>query len=218
MVKKPTIKTTTAKKPAKEKPAPALEIGKQPLAVKSKPANFKGGVKLGKKAIVEPKKTEKLKEVVVAKEKLLKPQPVRTGPEKYYESIGRRKRALARVRVYTKKSTDVPVAEEKAIITVNDKPYYEYFKTTFLQGIVEAPLKKLKSLNRFKATAKVLGGGIHGQADAVKMGLSRALVLFDANFSKKLRKAGYLTRDPREKERRKYGLKKARKAPQWAKR
>jgi small subunit ribosomal protein S9 len=79
-------------------------------------------------------------------------------------------------------------------------------------------LRKLKSLNRFKATVKVSGGGIHGQADAVKTGLSRALVLFDANFSKKLRKAGYLTRDSREKERRKYGLKKARKAPQWAKR
>jgi len=138
--------------------------------------------------------------------------------EKYFEAVGRRKEATARVRVYTKKSTDPEPSEEKAIITINSKPYYEYFKAIPLQNIIEAPLKKLKSLNRFKATVKVSGGGAHGQADAVRLGLSRALTLFDINFSKKLRKAGYLTRDSREKERRKYGLKKARKAPQWAKR
>ncbi|MBI2063028.1 MAG: 30S ribosomal protein S9 [Candidatus Yanofskybacteria bacterium] len=143
---------------------------------------------------------------------------IKNGPEKYYESIGRRKRAVARVRVFTKKSTDAQTAEDKALITVNDKPYYEYFKVQELQNIVESPLKKLKSLGRFKATIRLFGGGIHGQADAAKFGLSRALVMFDQNFSKKLRKAGYLTRDSREKERRKYGLKKARKAPQWAKR
>ncbi|HEY4507063.1 MAG TPA: 30S ribosomal protein S9 [Candidatus Paceibacterota bacterium] len=144
----------------------------------------------------------------------LKPQ----GPEKYFEAVGRRKEATARVRVLTKKSTDAQVSEDKAIITVNGKPYYEYFKTIPLQNIVESPLKKLKSINRFKATVVSSGGGIHGQADAIKVGLSRALVLFDANFAKKLRKAGFLTRDSRAKERRKYGLKKARKAPQWAKR
>ncbi len=141
-----------------------------------------------------------------------------TAVERYYESVGRRKEATARVRVYTKKSTDNPASEDKAIITVNGKPYYEYFPTEQLQNVVESPLRKLKSLNRFKATVKTSGGGIHGQADAIKFGLSRALVLFDPNFSKKLKKAGYLTRDAREKERRKYGLKKARKAPQWAKR
>ena len=138
--------------------------------------------------------------------------------EKYYESVGRRKEATARIRVLTKKSSDIQSFEDKAIIIVNDKQYYDYFKASNLQDIVDAPLKKLKSLNRFKATVKVNGGGLHGQADAIKFGLSRALVLFDPNFAKKLRKAGYLTRDSREKERRKYGLKKARKAPQWAKR
>lgn len=142
-----------------------------------------------------------------------------SGPaEKYYESVGRRKESTARVRVYTKKSTDVQVSEDKALIEVNGKPYYEYFKAIPLQNIVESPLRKLKSINRFKATVRSFGGGIHGQADAIKHGLSRALVLFDPNFAKKLRKAGYLTRDARAKERRKYGLKKARKAPQWAKR
>lgn len=138
--------------------------------------------------------------------------------EKYYEAVGRRKEATARVRVYTKKSTDLQPSEDQAIIVINDKPYFEYFNSPALQEMVDAPLKKLKSLNRFKATVKVKGGGMAGQADAIKFGLSRALVLFDPNFSKKLRKAGYLTRDSREKERRKYGLKKARKAPAWSKR
>lgn len=141
-----------------------------------------------------------------------------SGTEKYYEAVGRRKEATARVRVFTKKSTDNPAPEDKALVIVNGKPYYEYFRSSELQAIIESPLRKLKSLNRFKATVKLLGGGSHGQADAVKFGLSRALVLFDPNFSKKLRKAGYLTRDAREKERRKYGLKKARKAPAWSKR
>jgi len=140
------------------------------------------------------------------------------GPEKYYEAVGRRKEATARVRVLTKKSTDQQDSENRAIITVNDQPYDTYFNSLKLQNVVEAPLRKLKSLNRFKATVKVSGGGLAGQADAIKFGLSRALVLFDSNFSKKLRKAGYLTRDARVKERRKYGLKKARKSPQWAKR
>lgn len=140
------------------------------------------------------------------------------GLEKYYESVGRRKSAIARVRVYTKKSTDEPTKEDHALITVNKKDYTAYFVEKELQETVESPLKKLKSSNRFKATVNVSGGGIMGQAEAVRHGLSRALVLFDVNFSKKLKKSGYLTRDPREKERRKYGHKKARKSPQWAKR
>jgi small subunit ribosomal protein S9 len=138
--------------------------------------------------------------------------------EKYYEAVGRRKESTARVRILTKKSSDIQKDENKGIIIVNDKPYYEYFNSEVLQEIVDAPLKKLKSLNRFKATVKVNGGGIHGQADAIKFGMSRALVKFDPNFAKKLKKAGFLTRDSREKERRKYGLKKARKGPAWSKR
>ena len=138
--------------------------------------------------------------------------------EKYYESVGRRKNAIARVRLITRKSTDTTTNEERAILNVNGKDYFDYFKEKELHEVVEGPFRKLKSLNRFKATIKVLGGGIRGQADAIAHGLARSLILFDANFSKKLRKSGYLTRDSRVKERRKYGLKKARKAPQWAKR
>lgn len=138
--------------------------------------------------------------------------------EKYYEAIGRRKSAIARVRIYTKKSIDEADGEDHAMVMINDRDYREYFAGKELQETVEAPLKKLKSTNRFKATVWVLGGGLAGQAEAVRHGLSRALVLFDVNFAKKLNKSGYLTRDPREKERRKYGHKKARKSPQWAKR
>ena len=139
------------------------------------------------------------------------------GPEKYYETVGRRKESIARVRLFTKKSTDI-ASEEKAIVVVNQKSYLDYFTDVNLQHVVESPLRKLKSLNRFKATVMVNGGGIAGQAGAIKHGISRALELFDANFRKKLKKSGFLVRDSRAKERRKYGLKKARKAPQWNKR
>jgi small subunit ribosomal protein S9 len=139
------------------------------------------------------------------------------GKEKYYQSVGRRKEAIARVRLFTKKSTD-NTKDDRALLTVNGKDYVDYFSDVNLLSRVEAPLRKLKSLNRFKATAMVNGGGLAGQADAVKHGLARALEVFDLNFRKKLKKAGFLTRDPRIKERRKYGLKKARKAPSWSKR
>lgn len=139
------------------------------------------------------------------------------GSEKYFEAVGRRKESIAQVRLFTRKSSD-PVQEDKALITINKKNYTDYFSDKNLHSIVESPLKKLKSLNRFKATVKVSGGGLAGQADAIKHGLARTLILFDANFRKKLRKSGFLTRDSRVKERRKYGLKKARKSPRWSKR
>ena len=137
--------------------------------------------------------------------------------EKYFEAVGRRKESVARVRLYTKKSTDT-VEEEKALVIVNGKDYTEYFSDVNLRNIVESPLRKLKSLNRFKATVVVHGGGMSGQAGAIKHGISRALVEFDLNFRKKLKKSGFLTRDSRIKERRKYGHKKARKMGQFSKR
>lgn len=137
--------------------------------------------------------------------------------EKYYESVGRRKEAVARVRLMTRKSGD-PVTEDRALMTVNGKDYADYFLDSNLRERVEQPLRRLKSLHRFKVTALVSGGGISGQADAVRHGISRGLELFDANFRKKLKKAGLLTRDPRRVERKKPGLKKARKAGRWSKR
>ncbi len=136
------------------------------------------------------------------------------GGKKFFEAVGRRKSSIARVRLFTIK----PFEGEEGKITVNDKSYKDYFHTMELQQIAEASLKKLKSLNRFEVVARVKGGGIHSQAEAVRHGLARTLVLFNADFRKKLKKAGYMKRDPRVKERRKYGLKKARKSPQWAKR
>jgi len=158
--------------------------------------------------------------------------PKVTGKEKYYQAVGRRKESIARVRLYTKKASDLSIlsmpdgtgkqasipSEEKALIIVNGKDYRDYFTDANLWNVVESPLRKLKSINRFKATVIVRGGGKSGQADAIKHGLARTLVEFDGNFRKKLKKSGYLIRDPRAKERRKYGLKKARKAPRWSKR
>lgn len=189
-----------------------------PVVKKKKTA--KAGKTLIKKAKVlaeEEKKTkEEVGEQIIGKLDDLDDKQSRI--EKYFEAVGRRKESIARVRVFTKKFNDAQPSEDRAIILVNERPYFEYFNHPSLWEQVDSPLRKLKSLNRFKATVKVYGGGLSSQAGAVRHGLSRALVLFDPNFAKKLKKAGYLTRDPREKERLNYGLKKARKAPQWAKR
>lgn len=134
--------------------------------------------------------------------------------KRYYEAVGRRKRATARVRLFTCR----PFECEDGKVTVNDKPYLKVFNTLQLRETVVAPLKKMKSLNRFEATVKVSGGGINGQAGAICHGLARALVKFNPDFTKKLKRAGFLRRDPREVERKKPGLKKARRAPQWSKR
>lgn len=128
---------------------------------------------------------------------------------RYFEAVGRRKTAIARVRIFTRGRKD---------IIVNDKKYEEYFQTEELQRIVSEALIKMKSTDRFKVTAIVKGGGINAQAEAVRHGISRALVEFNPDYKKRLRKAGFLTRDPREKERKKCGLKRARRAPQWSKR
>jgi small subunit ribosomal protein S9 len=134
--------------------------------------------------------------------------------KRYFEATGRRKSAVARVRLFTIK----PFEEDEGKVTVNGKFYKQYFPTLELQQIIEAALRKLKSLNRFEVVAKINGGGTKSQAEALRHGLARTLILFNIDFRKKLKKAGYLKRDPRVKERKKYGLKKARRAPQWAKR
>ncbi|MBU2539898.1 30S ribosomal protein S9 [Patescibacteria group bacterium] len=129
--------------------------------------------------------------------------------ERYYEAIGRRKTAVARVRLYTR--------GDKEFI-INNKPYQQYFLHPGTQETATASLKKMKCLDRFRIIVRVKGGGLNAQADAVRHGTARVLVDFNANFRKRLRKAGYLTRDPRMRERKKFGLRRARRAPQWAKR
>ena len=178
-------------------------------------------VKKIKKETVKPVKIEVAetlkKDIAVSHEADIDKEDKSAKQEKYFQAVGRRKESIAIVRLFTKKSTDL-IEGDYALIRVNDKDYRDYFTDKNLQLIVQSPLRKLKSSNRFKATVKVSGGGMSGQADAIKHGLSRTLVLFDLNFRKKLKKSGFLTRDSRVKERRKYGLKKARKAPAWSKR
>jgi small subunit ribosomal protein S9 len=128
---------------------------------------------------------------------------------RYYEAVGRRKTATARVRLFTR--------GDKSFI-VNDKPLEKYFPGAIFKSIIEAPLIKMNIGDRFKITAVVKGGGINAQAEAIRHGIARALVMFNLDFKKRLKKSGYLTRDSRMKERKKPGLRKARRAPQWAKR
>lgn len=125
-----------------------------------------------------------------------------------YYGTGRRKTSVARVRL-------IP-GEGK--ITVNNRGISEYFGRKTLELIVRQPLNLTNTVGQYDAIIKVEGGGPAGQAGAVRHGIARALLLVDNDFRPALKKAGFLTRDAREKERRKYGLKKARKAPQYSKR
>lgn len=148
-------------------------------------------------AIKKSLKTSKIVKEQAVKEKKL-----------YFESRGSRKTAIARVRLYTKPSG----------IFINDKDYKEYFKEVGLQKSVLMPLETMNVQDKLGVSVKVSGGGLAGQAEAVRHGIARALTLFNPDFRKKLRRYQFLTRDPRMVERKKYGLKKARRAPQWAKR
>jgi len=125
-----------------------------------------------------------------------------------FQGTGRRKRSIARVKV--------TLGEGK--ITVNKRPIEEYFGRQTLQQIVRQPLEATQSLSRFNIDVKVEGGGTSGQAGALRHGIARALVEMDESLRVVLRKAGLLTRDPREKESKKYGRKRARKRFQFSKR
>ncbi len=129
--------------------------------------------------------------------------------EKYIEGIGRRKEAIARVRITPSKKTD---------FKINEKTLSNYFDKEELQKICQAPFNEIDLSQKFSTSVHISGGGIKSQAESIRLGISRALVEFDENLRKELKKLGYLKRDPRVKERRKFGLKKARKAAQWSKR
>lgn len=125
-----------------------------------------------------------------------------------YYGTGRRKKSVARVRL-------VP-GEGK--VTINDRSLEDYFGLATLKVIVKQPMVLTDTEAKFDVLCKVVGGGFTGQAGAIRHGISRALLKADEEFRPVLKKAGFLTRDPRMKERKKYGLKKARKAPQFSKR
>lgn len=130
--------------------------------------------------------------------------------DRYIETVGRRKTSIARVRI-------TPAA--KASYEINGKSMEEYFPTRELQITAGESIATSKlTATKFKITALLKGGGISSQADALRHGIARGLIEYDKELRGKLKKAGLLKRDPRAKERRKFGLKKARKAPQWSKR
>lgn len=157
------------------------------------------------------KKTSKIKKTeTMPKAKKVKGVET-TAPaqkERYFEAVGRRKTAVARVRLYTKKTG----------LEVNNQDFQKYFPIKRLQNKVFSPLEKMKISDKLGAVIKVKGGGISAQAEAIALGISRALTIFNPDFKKRLRRFGHLTRDSRAVERKKYGLKKARRAPQWKKR
>jgi ribosomal protein S9/S16 len=125
-----------------------------------------------------------------------------------FYGTGRRKKSIARVRL----------VEGTGVITINGKSIDEYFGTEVLKTIVRQPLSATETTAKYDVIAKVQGGGFTGQAGAIRHGIARALNEANSEFRPTLKSNGYLTRDPRMKERKKYGLKKARKAPQFSKR
>ncbi len=126
----------------------------------------------------------------------------------YFYGTGRRKSSVARVRVYNGTGK----------ITINDRDIEEYFGLETLKLIVRQPLALTGNLEKFDIVCRVAGGGVTGQAGAIRHGIARALLQFNEELCPELKKAGFLTRDPRMKERKKYGLKGARRAPQFSKR
>jgi small subunit ribosomal protein S9 len=129
--------------------------------------------------------------------------------EKYIGATGRRKTSTARVRI-------TPAA--KFSIEINEREFENYFPTAELRRVITAVLAASELEQKFKITVHTTGGGVSSQASAVAHGIARALIDYDKNLRTRLKVKGMLKRDPRAKERRKFGLKKARKAPQWSKR
>ena len=131
-----------------------------------------------------------------------------TSAKPYFYGTGRRKSSVARVRLYP----------GTGVITVNGRDIDDYFGLETLKLIINQPLDVTNNIGKFDIVANVNGGGFSGQAGAIRHGIARALLLADETFRAPLKAAGLLTRDPRMKERKKYGLKAARRAPQFSKR
>lgn len=158
----------------------------------------------------EPKKEILEKDVVIVEEPKKKTE--KKSSDKYFYGIGRRKTSIAQVRLYEKNEA----TEED--LEVNGKEMTKYFPTLAQQNMLTSPLRTAGAFGKFSMTVLVKGGGFTGQVEAIRLGIARALVVFDETLKKSLRDNGHLTRDARKVERKKPGLKKARKAPQWAKR
>ena len=129
--------------------------------------------------------------------------------QEYYYGTGKRKTAIAKVRLYL---------DDGGPIIVNGKTMEEFFNWNPWQLEILEPFRATDTVNRFRVNARVLGGGVHAQAQAIRHGIARALVVYDESLKPPLRQAGFITRDSRIKESKKYGLKRARRAPQYTKR
>jgi small subunit ribosomal protein S9 len=127
----------------------------------------------------------------------------------YIEAVGRRKSAVARVRL-----SESP----KTSYSINDKELTDYFPTSYLKNLISEPFKTSGLKQKYSVSALIKGGGVNSQAEALRHGISRAIVSIEGDLRKGLKKAGFLKRDPRKKERKKFGLKKSRKSAQWSKR
>jgi small subunit ribosomal protein S9 len=210
-----TKEKTKTKKPAEKKEK--KETVKKAAAPKKKAAAAKAEVK--EETAVKEVKTSEVKlnaldfglpvAPIDDDDFVLNEDDFKGDSDRYFNGTGRRKTAIARVRLYTKGDKGM---------TVNGMDFKKYFPTDILQKLALGSLDRMKSIERFKVTVVVSGGGVNSQAEAVRHGISRALVAFNPDYRKRLRKAGFLTRDPRMKERKKFGLKRARRAPQWSKR
>ncbi|MFA6314925.1 MAG: 30S ribosomal protein S9 [Candidatus Paceibacterota bacterium] len=132
-----------------------------------------------------------------------------TATKKYFEAVGRRKTAIARVRMFP---------GTKAGYEINGKTLEAYFPIKEMQITATEAIAHGKPAEKFHITVKLVGGGVSAQSEAMRHGIARALTLYDAQIRGPLKKLGFMKRDPRAKERRKFGLKKARKSPQWSKR
>lgn len=158
-----------------------------------------------------PKAKDKEKEVKTAKEtKAIKKESAEFSG-KYFYAVGKRKTSIAQVRLY-------PVDKAGKGTVVNGKDVKVYFTIERHSDMLKAPLEAAGMGEKFDVSVKVNGGGIMGQAEAARLGVARALVVFDENLKKSLKDLGYLTRDARIVERKKPGRRKARRSPQWAKR
>ena len=188
---------------ATKKSSPTTDKSSEVLT--KKPAVKKPAVKAIKKITTRPRALKKAAPDIAV---VAKPH-VKHVKHEYLYAVGRRKEAIARVRWYPQEAYE---------IIVNDKPLNEYFPTPEYQRTVQQPLVLTQHDKLGKITARVQSGGKQGQADSVRLGIARILVKYDADLRLTLKQAGFLRRDPRVKERKKYGLKRARRAPQWQKR
>lgn len=183
------------------------EVKKEKKTAIKKPAIKKPAVKKAapKKTVTKKVATKKVVAPKVVKEE----KKAKSFSGKYVPATGRRKTSVARVRLYS---------EGKNQIIVNGKEYRDYFQMESMQTKVREALDKMKLVEKFDISVIVKGGGVDSQAEAVRHGIARALIKIDETCKKRLRKEGLLTRDSRMKERKKPGLKRARKAPRWSKR